>query len=558
MRASIVLAILAAVWSQPAAALETARELIASGASRLALARVEQLQPRDPAARRWDEWEVLRMSLLVRLKFNDEVLKRAAGLPGNMPQAALRQCLLDAARAAVATGRGEAARAYAARLLWQLEATPQEARAARLLAIESYLAERQGDTAFRAMLRYQQDYRPLERGVAERFVDALLDLGMEREAVNWLASLDEASPAKLMLRLKTGLATPTATIGQARALLAKANDAGYWRVIAEAARRQENALLLAEAHERELNSGDAGAPQAVAILARQLWQDYFSAAQEAANQNGLLAGDDLNWADFAARRLGTAPPLARALYGYLARRGQAPATRHGAQLQLVFSLVGEGLERAALRLFQESGMEASALDPQARYLLGTAAEVHDDPASARLYWDGMATPPNVSAEEWTLRLAAIQARSGKADEGIAALKRALTGRTTLSPELVRRGAALARELLDSGQPDAACEVFDLMLPLAAGTDARGILFGLGRIQELAGRNPAAADYFLRSALLADAEAPDALALQARFAAGINLARAGYKEDARAQFQWLLGHAKDPTQREAARRELSRL
>jgi hypothetical protein len=203
-------------------------------------------------------------------------------------------------------------------------------------------------------------------------------------------------------------------------------------------------------------------------------------------------------------------------------------------------------------------MEAGALDPQARYLLGTAAEVHDDPATARRYWDGIATPPNVSAEEWSLRLAAVQVRSGKADEGVIALKRALAGRRSLSPGLVQRGAALAQELLDSGQPDAAGAVFDLMLPLAAGNDARGILFGLGRIQELAGRNPAAAGYFLRSALLADAQAPDALALQARLAAGINLARAGYKEDARAQFQWLLGHAKDPTQREAARRELSRL
>jgi hypothetical protein len=164
----------------------------------------------------------------------------------------------------------------------------------------------------------------------------------------------------------------------------------------------------------------------------------------------------------------------------------------------------------------------------------------------------------LSTEEWSLRLAAVQVRSGNADKGVAALKRSLAGRQSLSPEIVRRGAALARELFDSGKADAAGEVFDLMLPLAAGNDARAILFGLGRIQELAGRNPAAADYFLRSALLADAKAPDALALQARFAAGINLARAGYKEDARAQFQWLLGNANDPTQREAARRELSRL
>ena len=99
----IFLALICLACAGAASALETARELAASGASRLALARVEQLQPRDPAAARWAEWEVLRMRLLVGLKLNEEALKRAAGLPGNMPQAELRQCLLDAARAALAT-----------------------------------------------------------------------------------------------------------------------------------------------------------------------------------------------------------------------------------------------------------------------------------------------------------------------------------------------------------------------------------------------------------------------------------------------------------------------
>ena len=41
-------------------------------------------------------------------------------------------------------------------------------------------------------------------------------------------------------------------------------------------------------------------------------------------------------------------------------------------------------------------------------------------------------------------------------------------------------------------------------------------------------------------------------------AAANLARAGYREDARAQYQWLLKNAKDPSQLETARRELARL
>ena len=41
----------------------------------------------------------------------------------------LRQCLLAAARAAVAAGQGATVRTYAARLLWQLEPTADDAYA---------------------------------------------------------------------------------------------------------------------------------------------------------------------------------------------------------------------------------------------------------------------------------------------------------------------------------------------------------------------------------------------------------------------------------------------
>src|SRR4029079_9931483 len=134
---------------------------------------------------------------------------------------ALRQCLLAAARAAVAAGQGANARAYAARLLLPLESTAEEARAIRLLVIESYLAERQFDAAFRAMLRFEQDYRPLDRATAERFVGTLLDAGMEKEAVNWLAGLDDAGALKLQLRLRTGLVAPDTAVAQARAQIAR-------------------------------------------------------------------------------------------------------------------------------------------------------------------------------------------------------------------------------------------------------------------------------------------------------------------------------------------------
>lgn len=539
-----------------APALETARELAASGATRLALARVEQRQPREAGMPRWSEWEALRLSLLVRLGRNEDALKRAAALPLNLPPAALRPCLLEAARAALAAGRGALARGYAARVLWELEARPEEARAARLLVIESYLSERQGEAAFRAMLRFEQDYRPLARAIAERFVEGLIGIGMEKEAVNWLAGLEDASALKLRLQLRTGLIGPDAAVARAREQLAKGGGAGYWHVVADAAARQGNGELRIESLEQLLNQDGQSVARAPAT---ELWRAYSAEAQAAANRNRLLTGDDTAWLDFAARRLGSAPPQARALYGHLARNGAARETRLGAQLQLAFSLHESGLNHTALRLFgDDSAGRTETLDSQARYLLGRIAETRNAAALAARFWQGLAAPPDVAAEEWQVRVAAVQWRAGMMDEAAGAVRALAKAGKPLPGPAAGRAVALAGEMRDAGKPELAQELLSALLPLAGGENARGILYALGGLAEGAAQHAQAADYYLRAALQSDAQAPDALALRARLAAGINLARAGFKEDARAQFQWLLGHAKDPAQREAARRELSRL
>src|SRR5688500_10602897 len=233
MRVFLALVLLACTGA--ASALDTARELASTGAPGLALARVEELQPRHPGEPRWAEWEALRIDLLARLGRHADALRRADALPANMPRPLQRASLLAAARAAIAAGQAPAARRHAARVLWQLEPSPAETRAARLLVIDSYVAERQGDAAFGSMLRFQQDYAPLARATATRFVETLLALDLEHYAVNWLASLDDASPVKLMLRLRTGLVGNDGAIAQARAGLAKGGGASYWRVLAEAA-----------------------------------------------------------------------------------------------------------------------------------------------------------------------------------------------------------------------------------------------------------------------------------------------------------------------------------
>jgi hypothetical protein len=555
MRALIASAVLALLLVRPAPALETARELAASGASRLALARVEQLQPRESGAPRWGEWEALRLNLLVRLRQNEEALKRVAALPAKLPAADLRACLLEGARAAVAAGKGPEARGYAARLLWQLDPTPAEARAARLLVIEGLVLEQQADAAFRSMLRFEQDYRPLDRTVAERFVEALLDLGEDRQAANWLSRLEETSPQRLRLQLRTGLVTPDAAVAQARARTARGGAAGYWQVIAEAAVIQKSGALRVESLEHVLHDDESDARR-VQDLAGQLWQGYLAEAQSAANRSGLLAGDDTAWLDLASRRLGNDPVQSRALFAYLSRNGGARDVRLGAQLQLVFSLAQSGLDQAALRLFGDGAANAEELDPQARYLLGNIAETRGHPVAAARFWQGLATPPNVAAEEWQVRLAVVQWGARMPDAAIATVRALAKSGKPLPVLAVTRAVALARDMRDAGRPELAQETLAALLPLAAREQSRGVLQVMGEIAESGGRYAQAADYYLRAAL-ADGTG-DTIALQARLAAGINLARAGYKEDARAQFQWLIQNAKDAASRDAARRELSRL
>ncbi|MEA3154070.1 MAG: hypothetical protein QOK44_1659 [Betaproteobacteria bacterium] len=532
------------------------RRLMDAGAPELALTRIEALQPSDGATAAWAEWEGLRCEVLAHLKRPADLLQRVEALPATA--APLTACFIEAARAAIVQNSPQIARKHAARVLWQTSATPAEVKAVRVIAIESFIAERRGEDAFRSMLRYQQDYQPLDRAVADRFADALLDLAQERDAVNWLGRTDEVTATRMRLNLRGGVLSPEAVIKQARAALARNPDPAYWRAIDEAAVRSGNGSLHVEALERLLQSADARNEAAVSAGAQRLWQGYLDTASEIGNREQLLMGDDGAWADYAARRLGSDPFLSRAFYGFLAQRAQNADTRHNAQLQLAASLSTTGLDYTALRLVQRPGFEAEALDAQTRYVLGTMAAKRNESALALKLWDGLAAPATVNAAEWELTLARTALQAGKAEASASTIERLLAGRTATSAELAQSILNVAQEMLDLRALDAAQTVFALLIPTAPENRAREALFGLARTQELKGDSLAAADSYLRSALLAQSGASDPLASQGRLLAGVNLTRAGLKNDARAQFEWLLKNAKDPALVEAARRGLRRL
>ncbi|MBY0271126.1 MAG: hypothetical protein K2X06_14750 [Burkholderiales bacterium] len=578
----------AAYAAEGPAGLDITRSLAQAGAVQLALRRIDALQPQDAAApppkgtssATWAEWEKLRLQLLARLGRNDELLQRAGALPAAVPAGARAGLHVVAAQAALALGRPALARDYAGRALWTPGLDAAGLRELRLLVIRSYVRDAsaegtsfgappkgtsfgaRGDDAYRSMLRFEQDYRPLDAVTAGVFVDALLDLKLAREALAWLNLLEERGPAKLRLRLHTGVVTPQEAVTQARTALGRSEDPAWWRIVLEAADRQNNGALRITALEQLLETKTRALAESPDVEAAGLWQTYAEHARLAANTHHLLAGDDANWLEFALRRRAAEPAEARAYLAYLLRHAQDAKVRQNAQVQLAADFAAAKLPRTGLRLFGAWPADAGVLVAATRHTLGMLAETAGDPARALQYWQGLPVPDNMPAAVWRLRLSALALRAGRPDAA-ADIARALAAEQLVIPALqLPEWIALAQQLNDHGLHEAARALFERVLPHAGAAQARLVLSGIAQSHEGGGQPLQTADFYLRSALAAskevppgDAPATDAAATKARLKAGFSLARAGLHEDAKAQFEWLLKNANDPAQIAVARREL---
>jgi hypothetical protein len=553
---TIIAAAVMLVASFPAVGLESTRQLLESGAAQLALDRVERHQPREAADARWGEWEIMRLRALTALARYRDVLARVGADASGFPERERRQALGLAARSALEGGEPARARGYAARALWQGSPEPDEERALRMLVIESYLAEGNGQAAFRTMLRFAQDYHPVGSATAARFAEGLLALDMAREAANWLSRLEEGSPAKQMLRLKAGLVKPEAAIGQARALLAKGDSRGHWRVIAEAADRGGKPSIRIEALE-QLTQQATDREDARAAAAR-LWETYLASAARSANVNHLLVGDDAAWATYASQRLQPDPFIARAFFAYLAQRAATPQARQSAYLELVLSLQKSRLELVSLRLLELGNIELNAISGEARYRLGTIAEAHDEAATAARVWAGLAAPSGMTKAEWETRRALVLWRANEAEAAATTLAAAANEKQALPAKAVHVAISLGQAMVASGSAEPTDTSLAALLQLVGAKHQRELLMALGDAAEKGGRFARAGSYFLQAALAPDGERAGATASKARLAAALSLARAGYKEDARAQLEWVIRHSRDAGEREVARKAQAKL
>lgn len=580
MRAYLTFLLFLALLPAPAGAgdglLEVTAHLARSGAPQLALARIERDQPPSVNTPQGLQWEALRLSLLVELNHDQEVLQRALQLPPEIP-AESRGLYLSAAQAALRTNDPQLARDYLAKWLWAGETNADQQKDARRMVIRSYLAERRADAAYLAMLRFQQDYQPLKAADAAQFVEWLLQAGGVAEASNWLAQLDDASPLKLLLRLKSGLISPEAAIAEAGAALdppaplevkkgsakktLKAAPllparpvgqalAAYWSIIAQAAGQQKNPALQAAALERQLNL-PASAPDGLfGADTESLWRIYTELALTAANQAHLLAGEDAAWFDLAIRSATASPLTARALFSHLALRGAAQQTRIAAEANLAALLLEDSLGVAAMRLFA-ADTHFPATAPTVRAALGEIALRNQDYPLAAKYWRGVDAPPSeMPAIEWQLKRAQAFAQGGLPDEAADAVRRIYAEGVPLDQKTTTAILQVAQEL--DGRRHAGAEALLQALMMFADSGSLGEIYAtLARIAEERRDYALAAEYYLQVAERSE----DA---KARRQAADCLVRAGLKEDARRQYARLLKAAKPPAERETLKQALNRL
>lgn len=541
------------------------RQLADAGALALALHRVDALQPRNTDAASWFGWERLRLELLEAGSQEASIVERVRTYPDGLmlkPEASYLR--LPVANAALHSGDPAQARRWLR--LWFASAAVDVAnfdavqyRRARRLVIDASLAERNADAAYRAMLRYQQDFVPLAPEEAESFVAGLLRLNRNSEAANWLTQLGPRSHYAALLRMRAGLMAPDAAAAQARSALAKSADLSAMDLLEAAARAQNDRAALVEV--AELRAELEASSRIVSARGGQrgnvsLWKMYEEAALQGANQTQLLVGDDNGWLSHANRIRAQQPSMARALLAHLAIKAVNERMRADARIQLLVALREARLERVAIGLFADkASIPDAGSDPRVRYLLGEISVDLGQPGEAAAHWRGLEPPAGMSTEQWRLRRLSVHAQAAQRAEVRVLLSELLDDNRTVSEEGRRLVLDTGRAAFDRAQFDIAEDVLQGLRSRAAGFERIAVSTLLAQVFEATGRLREAADAQIDAALASASPAADRDSLQARLAAARNLARSGMRDDARRIYAWVLRNAKDAGIRESAQRAL---
>ena len=460
---------------------EIASNMQKAGAEELALAFMQEHPPAKPDPK----WNSLEISLLSKTGKNDQVLDLAKQLPFSKENAML------AIQSAFALEKPALARDWLAQLIWKGSLSKIELRQARLRVIESLVMEKDGKSAYYAILRFDQDYHPVSGAEADNLVDGLRSLGMTQDAVPWLVLLDDEDPVKIRAELEAGLIDPGVAIKSAQ---------GNIGILLAASKMKLDPSVEISTLEALLAAGR--------ISPAALWKSYQDHAIEFSNRYALLQGS--SWFGPIAKIAD--PYAARSLLAYLADHEKDARDR--AISLLIDSLKDE--PKVALNLFAN----APDLSPQAKHVLGKMAFGSGDYASCVKFWDGLALQ-----KDEPIDLAQAWLKTGQTGKASAVLGEYLKGAKTLDPGASGNILSLLENMVSAKAP-ASKDLLDSLLPLTDGKAKREALMLLGQVSTDPKR---AAAYYFEASM----GKKDDLARKASMLCIESLKQAGFAGDAKA-------------------------
>jgi hypothetical protein len=556
---------------------ESLRLFVDAGAPGLALRLIDRYQP--PLAgdtSGWERWEQERIGILRAHGREEELIERVTSLPSPV-----RSTFRDWAEgrridSLLALGRGESARLRLQRLIWSNgePATDGQLAEWRRQLIKSYLLLGQADDAYRAMVRYQQDYG--EAGhewlllqarvllLAGRYDDALARLqGVEGIEAQLLAAL-------ATLRAADGrLEVVEEVVAQARVLGGGVPEGRYHQfallLLAEgeqlAGRLDASLMPLEELFRQSLP--DQWLSDLFSLDIDRLWRGWRALGEQLGNESLLLIGQDQPWFDRARQLLSENPLAGRALLVALALNSHDSHYREAAHRELARQLAGDQAGVVLLRrLYIDSGRWSQYRDIPAavRYRLLDGALAEGDMPFASALMASLPRPPEGEQEgEWSLRRARVMILGGEESGGIEAMIRLLEAGEPLSDEEVERYQQVLFDLQSVSRHREVIELFGQLIERCQSPRLRReMLYWIGDSWRALGDDEQAAGFYLRSAGYSDAWSLDQWAQSARFAAAESLADAGLADDARLLYQRLLEVSREPARKALLRHRIQEL
>lgn len=549
--------------------------LAEGGAPDLALRIMDGTQPHlDKDAEAWMRWERERIRIYQLSENWSALTRRLDSIPSQLPLEFQRWAGTERARAFLAMRQGEDARGALRPLIWDDEPSADAVREWRRMLIRSYLVDDLVEDAQSAVLRFRQDYGGDEQVDLLLRARILLRAGRASAAADLLSEHSdepEAGFLYLLAQLRSDTREPRRVM-QAGLRQMRGEWVGeelkirLWAVVAEAAQAAGDHPTWVNALENVFADprGVAFEDPLFDFRADQLWSAYLAYATLLGNEDQYLIGEDQPWYEAAEAAAGRYPVRSRSLYALLVQRAHDPDVRDAAVAALLVSLdrrkYGDVLLR---RLFLESPARYQDLDDiplQVRHQLvdRALAESEIDLAS-RLMATMQSAPEEADRFHWHLRRARVLVMGGQAERSAQALLELLKDEPDLSGKRIDRLLQVVFDLQTVGEHAAALQVFGAVLQRAGDMQLqREILYWMAESQRAEKRHAAAAQLYLRSAMLPGVRAMDPWAQTARYQAAVSLAAAGLVEDARRIYTELLRVTEDPSRRSVLQRELQRL